>query len=151
MDSAERVKDALRHYLESTPKEAAQNDAWDRLARTCQRTQDWSGEVHALVEMCQLPDASFSSISDTANRLNGLLYRHELILDSEEKQIIVRQIIQIMERRIGEADAIDCSRLAWLCLHSLDDVRARKYTKRGLELDHGNEYCLRLAEKIKRT
>ena len=148
-DASNKIKEALRQYIEATPKGPAQHQAWDRLVRICQRTQDWGGEIQALLEMCQLPDASFRSISDTANRLNGLLYRNELVLDSDEKQIIVREIIEIMERRIAEADAIDCSRLAWLCLRSDDEVRARKYTKYGLGLDEDNQHCLRLAEKLK--
>lgn len=150
-DSAERIKDSLRHYLESTPKTGGQRVAWDRLARICQQTRDCPGEIHAMVEMCQLPDSSFSSISNAANRLNGLLFRHELVLDSEEKQIIIRQLVQLMERRMGEADAIDCSRLAWLCWHSQDEVRASKYTRRGLEIDRANEHCLKLAEKLQLT
>ncbi len=148
-DAAEKMKEALRHYIEATPKGPAQYQAWDRLVRICQRTQDWGGEIHALLEMCQLPDASFRSISDSANRLNRLFHSNELVLDSDEKQIIVREIIQIMERRIAEADAFDCSRLAWLCLHSCDEGRAKKYTKYGLELDAENQHCLRLAKKLK--
>ena len=96
-----------------------------------------------------LPDTPFSLISNLANKINGLLYRFELSLDSEEKQIIVKQLVQLMERRIQEADASDFSRLAWLALRLRDEARAKKYTELGLKKDPNNEYCLKLVEKLK--
>jgi len=146
--SAEDAKDEIRRYIESTPKNVGQNDAWEWLSRICLKTGDWAGEIHALLEMCKLPEAPLLLISNSANRLNGLLGRRELSLDSGEKQIIVREFIKLMEDRLGEANAVDFSRLAWMCWHLQDRPKAEQYTRRGLEKDPVNEHCIKLARKL---
>jgi hypothetical protein len=52
-----------------------------------------------------------------------------------------------MLARLGEADATDLSRFAWLCLSVGNSEKAKQYTLKGLQLDPSNEYCLRLAER----
>jgi hypothetical protein len=146
--SAENVKRAIRRFLESSPNDADKQKAWNRLAEVCRQTSDWSGEAHALVEMCELSDVPFSTISLTANRLNSLFYFQHLVLDTDEKQIVVQRLVTAMELRISEADATDCSRLAWLCKGLHDDDRAKQYTQLGLSLEPYNEYCQKLASTL---
>jgi hypothetical protein len=146
--SLESAKDVVRRYLETKPQELDQQQAWTRQAELCQRTNDWTGEAHALVELCQLLNVPFSTISYAANRLNSLFFHHLLVLDTDEKQVVVRRLVTVMEGRISEADSTDCSRLAWLCLHLRDRERAVKFTRVGLALQPYNEYCQKLATEL---
>ena len=87
-------------------------------------------------------------VSNAANRVNDLFRQNVLRLDTEEKRIIVRRLVDAMEAQIREADATDCSRLAWLFFHLRDLDKARQYTKMGLKLDGDNIHCRNLAEKF---
>jgi len=87
-------------------------------------------------------------LSNAANRLNNLLRDNSLALDSEEKRLLYRDLAQLMEARMREADATDLSRLAWLHLHLHDPVRARDIAEQGLELESDNEHCQRLLVRL---
>jgi hypothetical protein len=145
---ADEAKEYLRRYIENTTSKLERETAWQRLAELCQRTQDWSGEAHALVEICEQPETDFKIISNAANRINALLKHNHLALDTEEKEIVVRNLVRIMVSRIEEADATDCSRLAWLFIRLGGRDGARKYAELGLERDPYNEYCSNLLLKL---
>lgn len=148
LEASERAKEAIRHYLESPAPRTDKEAAWKRLAQLCRNTQDWVGEVHALVELSQIESTPLRAVSNAANRVNELFRQNVLRLDTEEKRIIVRLLVDAMEARIREADATDCSRLAWLFFHLRDLEKARQYTKVGLTLDSYNIHCQNLAEKF---
>jgi hypothetical protein len=144
------VKECIRKFIETSPNEEELRDAWNRLADICQGTGDYSGEVQARVELSKLPNTPYADISISANRLNSLFHQtRERILDSSEKQIVVRSLVTAMESRIKEANANDLSRLAWLCMHLNDNIRAKKYAEMGLSRQADNEYCKSLLQKIK--
>jgi hypothetical protein len=147
-NNLEKSKEAVRRYLETTPSRGDQEIAWRHLASLCHRTSDGVGEIHALVEMCKLPNTPFSTLSNTANRLNALFREQYLALDSEEKRIVVQNFVHLLESRAGEAEPIDYSRLAWLCLHIHDESKARMYAESGLSLDPHNEHCTRLVRRL---
>ncbi len=146
-EALDHAKDAIRHHLEVAPPAAAMS-SWQQLADLCRRTNDIVGEVHAFVELSELQNVTFDEISNAANRLNFLLSEKRAALDSDERQILVRRLANAMERRVKEADATACSRLAWLCVHLKDMDRANQHAKRGLALDPANEHCLRLATRL---
>lgn len=143
----ERAKEALRRYLEQTPRAEDQRGAWKKLTEYCYRTEDSVGEMQALVEMCELPQTPFNDISNAANRINGL-FSFRQFLDNYERNILVRRLATLMESRIEEGNATDCSRLAWLFMRLQDENNARQMVKRGLQLEPGNEYCQKLAAKF---
>ena len=143
-----KAKDAIRRLLERAEDSALCRHAWEELARLCQQTQDWSGEIQALVGSCKVPNTPFSTLSNAANRLNAIFKEDHLVLNSEEKRIVVRELVELLERRLAEADATDLSRLAWLCLHIGDDDRARQHVKSGLALDSANQYCVNLRDRL---
>ena len=146
-DGIERAKGAVRHHLETaTPEKALLS--WSRLAHLCRSTGDVLGEIHALVELSQLPGIAFDELSNVATSVNGLLVRGSYEIESEEKRVLVRPVAAAMERRISEADSTACSRLAWLHLHLKDDTQAARVVKRGLAIDPNNEHCLRLALRL---
>src|SRR6202451_1246155 len=144
VDRLERAKEAVRRYLEASPEDAdSQRYGWERLSGLCQDSGDWSGELHARVELCQLPGADFEIISDSANRLNKLLVRPQF-LDTEEKGVLAEKLARIMEARLSEADATDHSRLAWLYMHIGNETKARQVAESGLLKDPANDYCQKL-------
>lgn len=102
----------------------------------------------SVVELSEQPSAPFAEISNTANRFNALLRDEALDIDRDEKRILAPRLRDVMVNRLREADATDCSRLAWLCVH-LDELdAARAYVERGLERDPANTHCLRLADRL---
>ena len=149
-DALDRAKDAIRHHLEDAQGEGA-TESWRRLAKVCQRTGDVLGEVHALVELAEHFDTAFDEVSNAANRLNFLLSGKRAALDSEERRLLVRRLATAMERRSTEADAVACSRLAWLYLHLKDIQKASEHVRRGLDRDPEDEYCQRLGERLARA
>lgn len=144
----ELAKESLLSYLELGGEAIDREHAWKRVAVLCRRTEDWVGEAHAFLEMSQLPGAPFKTISDAANSLNILISQPNVGLDTYEKEILVRRVATVMDSRIEEGDATDCSRLAWLCLRLREDDRAKQLTERGLKLDPRNEYIYKLATRL---
>lgn len=145
--SLEEAKTCLRRYLEVTPTSASAM-IWKRLADLCEKTNDFVGAVHALVEMCEHSVVPFFIVSNTANKLNGLFRSNSLRLDTDEKRILIHRLAAVMSERLSEGDADDYSRLAWLSLHLHDEARARLLTEEGLKIDGENEHLKRLAEKL---
>jgi hypothetical protein len=147
-DWVDDAKDAIRKFLESTPRNQEQGVAWRRLAALCERSHDIVGEAHAHVELARLDEVSFGVISSAASRLNGLLSGPSGALDVQTKRVLASRLAGLMESRIAEADATDLSRLAWLYLHLKDEEPAKRYTKQGLDRQPENVHIRNLAERL---
>jgi len=147
-DRIESAKHSLRRYLETSPNLGEVIDTWQRIAGLCQQDRDTVGEIQSLVELSQLHDISFNEISNVANRLNQLFRESYLIVDDDEKRVIVNQLASVMEKRISEGDATDCSRLSWLFLHLHDADRAKRYAEKGIEKEKDNTHCWRILERL---
>lgn len=150
----DQAKEAIRSYLRAPTEIPGPQYAWNLLASLCKNTSDYQGEIHALVEMCSLPDTDYSTVSMVANRLNAIFNifkdrRDEYRLDTDEKRVVVQRLVQVMESRISEANADDCSRLAWLYMHLQNETKACEYANRGLYIDGGNPHCLKLIERLR--
>jgi NB-ARC domain len=147
-DGLERAKEAVTRYLETKPNIKEQERAWQKLANLCFRTKDWTREMQAQVELCSIPETPFTSMSNTANRLNHLLFSQQF-LSMEDKTAMLRQLTQVMDPRIeDDGNATDYSRLAWLYLHLHNESRARDLVVRGLQLEPTNDHCVKLRLKL---
>jgi hypothetical protein len=145
------AKDAIKRFLEiQTGNIVEQYNAWRRLAALSRKTQDYTGEIHALVALSSLDNSNIDEASNAANILNTLLKDQKWNPDSDEKKVLVRKITDIMERRIDEADATDCSRLAWLLMHLHNYDRAKQIVSIGLQKDPENEFCKNLSFRLSR-
>jgi hypothetical protein len=112
---SEKTKDALMRYLEMTPPTAGgQMEAWQTLAELSRKERDWLGFVNAIVHISELPGAELATISGAVNTFNSV--NRELEFDPDQKRTFARRLVAIMEPKIAEGDADDCSRLAWLFL-----------------------------------
>ena len=143
----EKAKQAVQYYLESPGDVQTTRRAWKTYQTYCLRTEDWLGEMHAIVEQAQLPDTPFQELSDGANRLNNLFKYRQITFDTSEKQILVKKLLDVIEKRSDEGDSTDYSRIAWLALNIQDNETAREYINRGLNLDPQNPYIQSLAAK----
>jgi hypothetical protein len=132
-------------YLESRPGD---QEAWTRLIHLYKVTEEPLAEMNARLQLAELNDSAFEDLSSAANRLNRLLYARKITLDADEKRLMVHKLRSLMEARVGEANATDLSRLAWLCLRDQDEAAADRWVQEGLRLDPENEYCLRLKQKL---
>jgi tetratricopeptide (TPR) repeat protein len=149
LDNLEGAKAALRRFIEAGDVENEDKAwTWEQLALISQQTGDPVGEIHALVEMCQLPEVPFRTISNAVNRVNALFSIQYSMVDSDEKRIISRELAEVMESRIAEADATDCSRLGWLYMRLGDKHKARQIAETGLELDPDNIHCQNVLSRI---
>jgi hypothetical protein len=146
--AVEAAKSSLRRFLESATQISDRRIGWLRLIALCRRTADWPGEMHAHVELAALPSADYSDISNASSRVTTLLHQQRLVIDTDEKEIVARKMIGLMEARRSEADATDYSRLAWLYLQLQDEDSARKHTLVGMQMEPGNEHLRNLAEKL---
>ena len=133
--------EATRRFLQDRPTDT---EAWRRLAQLSKRSGDYLGEMHALLELAQLPSTPFGVVSDSANRFNQLLREQAIDLESDEKRVMAERLRKVMESRVPEANATDFSRLGWLCVHLRDVDAARAYAQRGLQLEPSNLHCSRL-------
>ncbi len=118
------------------------------MAKLCRSTDDYIGEIHALLEIIAFSDVEYETVSDAANRINNMLSFRKLEVDSEKKEVLIRNIADIMKRRIDEATADDCSRLAWLLLHLRREAQAHEVCRKGLELDPYNMHCHKLMKRL---
>lgn len=150
--SLESAKEALRRYLEANPDGQEAAVAWRRLAELCRRDADYSGEIHALVEICQLKDVELALVSNAANRINGVYAEIKskglMVYDSDERSSLLTRAAKRFAAFATELDATDCSRLAWLYVQVGDAAQAAAYVRQGLDLEPDNAYCLGLAERL---
>lgn len=120
---------------------------WKKICQLGQSTCDWECESSALLEIVNLPIASYEDISNAAYRINRYYSENSGVYDTTKKDLI-QTIISKMENRINEATADDCSRLAWLFLNMQDEGKALKYAKCGLVKDAFNTHCKKLLDKL---
>jgi NB-ARC domain len=121
LDAFQKSKECVRRYLERENDVELKRLAWERLASICRQTNDPVEELHALVEMCSLPDPPFLLLSNTINRWNGVFKQQHLNLAGDERQILGSRLLDLAKKDLDQASPTDCSRIAWLALALHDD------------------------------
>lgn len=137
---------AYRSYLESNPDD---DQAWRALARVSERQGDYLAAIQALIGRAQLPHADFSEVSYAAWRANSWLNENRLQLDTDDKRILLRSLVDVMKARQQEASATDLSRLAWLLLNLGREAEAKVSVTAGLRIERDNLHCRKLAGRLK--
>jgi hypothetical protein len=136
---------SVSRYVENNPVDQS---GWNRLITLYQAADDSLAEMNARLQLAELTRPAFDDLSSAASRLNGLLYRKELVLDADERRLMVRKLRSLLESRHLEADATDLSRLAWLCMYDQDPEKAEYWATEGLKKEPNNEHCLRLKRRL---
>ena len=141
----------LLHYVEHPEShEDPVWPVWKRVADIRRGRGDVNGELHALSQICLLDATPTNVLSNTANRINGILRLTPLPRD--EKQSMLKDVVasfQLRASRGYELDATDLSRLAWLQVHLNEIPSALATVQHGLELEPYNTHCRGLAEHLK--
>jgi hypothetical protein len=148
VDRLEKAKHAVQTYLETPEDNETTRIAWKMLQTYCIRTEDWLGEVHAIVELAKLPGTTFQELSNSANRLNLLFTSKLIAIDTYEKEVLVSKLLDVIDTRYNEGDSTDFSRIAWLALNNHDEAKAKEYTERGLAIDQYNPHIQSLATRL---
>lgn len=142
-----KAQSELRRFLENETGTADAADAWKLLAHACYQMGDALGEIHAFIERAQLASVPFNDVSNTASRLNELL-REVVGIGKDEKRALAQRLLLVMDRRLGEAEADDMSRMAWLAIQTGQEDKAREYASKGLTLEPDNFHCQNLMERL---
>jgi tetratricopeptide (TPR) repeat protein len=146
-DGYEKAKVELRRYLEQDSSSPAAADAWRNLAHSCFKTGDMLGDVHAFVQRSKIASVPFADLTNTARLLNDLIRKQMLDVGADEKRTLGRELLDVMQLRLGDATADDFAQMAWLALRLRDYVQASAFVRRGLKKEHDNPYLLRLASE----
>jgi hypothetical protein len=146
---AKAAMDAVRRFIEASKSNIEdRRTGWQLLVRLAKARGDVITEIQAMIELSSLPLSPFDTISDAANRLNIVNKSQVVSIPLDERRLLSERLLKIAEARMGEADATDLSRFAWLCLSLNDEDKARRLVLKGLELDPENDYCVSLAERL---
>ena len=143
----EKEKECYRELLKVEREQQKRLDLWIRLRDLCCNNHDWEGESSALLEIVNMSCVPYDEISYAAYRVNKY-YSDNFANDDLSKNYLIKTIIRKMEGRIKEANAVDCSRLAWLFLNMQDEPSALKYARMGLDIDSDNQHCRKLVNKL---
>lgn len=145
----EKEKESIRELIKSNINSNVNLDCWKRLSLIACSEGNWKEESAAFVAICDIPGVPYDEISYIAFRINKY-YSENDDMDMVIKNSVSNKCKTVLQNRIREANAIDCSRLAWLCLNLTDEVNALKYARVGLELDSSNSHCKNLVKKLSR-
>ena len=149
--ATEDAKEYVRRFIERAPM-ADKQDAWLKLANLCAASQDIRGEVHAISEAAILATSSLSDLSGMGNRLNNRIrtLRSQNIDDAWSAEVAehIARVTGEMERHLGNMEATECSRLAWLYLNVGNRERAREIANIGLSREPTNAHCANLVGRL---
>jgi hypothetical protein len=119
---------------------------WTRRADTARQVGDIIGLIDASVHVAEVPTSDFCEISDAANTFNQ--YGRDFEPEQDRRHLLALRLAKVIEGRIGEANATDCSRLAWILMQAGEAARAKAIVERGLSLEPQNDHCLKLKARI---
>lgn len=143
----EKEKGCYREILKVEREHSKRIELWKKLRDLSFSDNDWEGESAALLEIVNIPSVPYEDISDAAQRINKY-YSENSSNDDLSRNFLIKVVINKMEGRIKEANAVDCSRLAWLFLNMQIEHSALKYAKLGLTKDDKNLHCQNLVKKL---
>lgn len=138
----------IRKFLEFCKEDSEKMYAWEKLSRIYRKAENKIEELHCLSELCNLKSIDIQLLSDSANRVNSLLFNNKLLMDTDEKRILIKDIADKFYKRLNETDSDDCSRLGWLYMNMNDEDMAKKVCQIGLKKDPYNYHCQKLISRI---
>jgi hypothetical protein len=148
------AKSALRRYVESGDHTVPRLTVWRNLAGLCHSTGDVQGELQALAELSNDPSLSIDDLSELADKINRIFASAKRDgndpFHADERKYLVSGLIAQLEASIQRLDPTDLSRLAWLYMQINNESRALELSEMGLHLDSENEYCWKLAQRLRR-
>ncbi len=134
-------EECLLRYAEASDEQYPVQSAWQRIAQIRENRHDYRGAIDALAQVCRQDETPIDDISNAANRINAILRNISIDIDSQEKSILVQDVVGVLESSINELNATDLSRLSWLYRNLGKADKAFDTARRGLAIDPDNQYC----------
>lgn len=144
----EQGEETLKRYLEFSDDLEGKKLVWRQLIQLYSVHSRYSDELFAHIQLAQMQDVDYEIISNAVNRFNSIVRQPDFEFDEGEKRQIVSTLIGLMEDRLNEADATDCSRLGWLYMHANQREKAMEVAERGLRIQEDNDYCQKLIQTL---
>lgn len=142
-------EECLLRYTQAPDDHYSVQSAWQRIAEIRENRRDHRGAIDALAQVCRLDDTPVEYISNAALRINSILSKvSPEEIGSQEKPILVQDVVGALETSINELNATDLSRLSWLYLNSGKTEEGYDAAKRGLEIEPNNHYCQRIVDRF---
>lgn len=145
---ADQGEEMLKRYLEFSDDPEGRKLVWQQLTQLYSVHSRYSDELFAHIQLAQTQNIEYEVISNAVNRFNSIVRQPGFYFDEGEKNQIINTLIDLMENRLDEADATDCSRLGWLYMHRNQTDKAMEVVMRGLDIETENEYCIKLMQKL---
>lgn len=141
---------ACQQFIQHEPDQNKIIPVWKRLSKLYNNQKNYFGEIHALIEMCEINNVSDASISSCATRLNQLLSNGKLDSKEDEKKALSRRMIKIMNTYLAkdENNLDDRTKLAWIHVHLNNIAEARKLVRFILGKNPDHIHAIKLASKI---
>ena len=154
-DALAKTKRCVQHFLERPDDSIVRSLVWRRLADLCEKDDDYAGQLHAMVEMCETIDAPAHVVSSAANRINSICVAirqagHD-VLDSDERRSLIQRAATRMGDFADTMEATDRSRLSWLHVQLGHRTEALRIAKEGLDQEPDNHHCLGLVDRLEPT
>ncbi|WP_299113678.1 tetratricopeptide repeat protein [uncultured Winogradskyella sp.] len=156
LEELRNYKGAISKYERFIQNESDPNkniSVWKKLADLYKKEKNYFGEIHSLIEMCEIDTTSEASISSCSNRLNRLLSEKKLEGSEDDKNAIISRMIELLKNKLENGslnDLNDRTNFAWLYIHLGKIAEARKLTTQILKIEPDHFYALKLQQKFKR-
>ncbi|MYB62815.1 MAG: ATP-binding protein [Gemmatimonadetes bacterium] len=147
-DSTQEEKYLMKYVEGSEHPKMPARYAWKRIANIRMSRDDYKGELHAHVQSCRYSKVPPPELSNTANKINNILSFDSVKVSREEKQFLIKGVVDALLEIEDELNSTDFSRLAWLQLHLDEKNAARQTVAKGLKLDPDNQHCIGLKQRL---
>jgi tetratricopeptide (TPR) repeat protein len=119
---------------------------WKRRAEAARQANEMLTLIEASIRIAEVPTSDFQEISDAANVFNQ--FGRDFEPDQDRRHRLALRLAKVMETKIENANATDCSRLAWVLMQTGESERARRIVELGLRLEPQNDHCQKLKARI---
>jgi hypothetical protein len=140
--SPEEIDDAYKRAVESAPDDSTLFNEW------AESVEDPDRRIHLKVQAVTADGSNFKLASNVAQFLNHLRAKDRLRYPSLTWTSLMEPVAEVLNKNLGQLDANDCSRLAWLLLTLRDSERAGEVVKRGYSVDPENYNVLNLVDRL---
>ncbi|WLS79492.1 NB-ARC domain-containing protein [Erwinia pyri] len=144
------AEECIQRYLENEKSEKNKHNAWYVYASIAERLSKPYEQILGLTQASSYESILIDDLSNITNKINHLFKTHEFSLGESIKEELLIKLFTLIYKRRNEADAIACSRFAWLGLHLNKEREAKSLIEIGLRNEPGNIFCQRLKRKFER-
>lgn len=142
--------DACQNYLQFEGNQDKTIAVWKKLSFLHSKKRNHLGEMHALVEMCEIPTTSDASVDSTVNKLNKLISEDKLEDNIDDRNAIVERMISIVKKRFEFKEEYfdEYSNIAWLYIHIQKIKEAKDIIRKILKDCSDHIYAKKIGKRL---